>query len=83
MLRLVAFVTTDVSEKRIASIIRMARISELVFLRSVIQLLVAANVPISLIIFTQMMEAVSSSETSVLTTDTRRYILKYSILHDM
>jgi hypothetical protein len=47
----------------------------LVFLSSVLQLLVTANVfPSSLILFVLMIEAISSSETSVLTRATRRNI---------
>jgi hypothetical protein len=54
----------------------------LVFLRGVLQLLVTANVvPIVLIIFILMMEAIISSETSVLTRTTRRHILGNSTVH--
>jgi hypothetical protein len=68
----VAFVRTDVSVERIASIIRVERISEL---GTVLQLLVTVNVvPSSLIISTVMMETTRSSETSVLTRVTRRHI---------
>jgi hypothetical protein len=42
MLRRVAIVTTDVSEERSASNIRMTRIVELIFLRRVRRLLVTA-----------------------------------------
>jgi hypothetical protein len=44
MLCCVGLLTTEVSEKRIASIIRVKIIGELVFLRSVHRLLVTANV---------------------------------------
>jgi hypothetical protein len=61
MLRRVALVRTDVSEEPSSSIIRVTRISELA------RLLVSANVvPSSPILVTLMMEAISSSETSVL-----------------
>jgi hypothetical protein len=48
---------------------------------SVFQLLVTANVPSSLNLFTLMMEAISCSETSVLTRSTRRHIQEDDILH--
>jgi hypothetical protein len=72
MLRRVALVRTDVSEELSTTIIRVTRIGELgtlvikVFLHSVLRLLVTANVPNSPILVTLMMEALSSSETSVL-----------------
>jgi hypothetical protein len=73
----------DVSEVRIASIIKVKRFCELgttlavtsnrsTFLRRVLQLLVNANLPCSLILVTLMSEAILSSETSVLKTATRR-----------
>jgi hypothetical protein len=77
LLRHVALVRTDVSEKISASIIRVTRIGELGTLavtsnrRSVRWLLVTANiVPSSPILVTLMIEALSSSETSVLTRPT-------------
>jgi hypothetical protein len=65
MLRRVALVRTDVSEE----------------LSSVRRLLVTANVPSSLILATLMKEALSSSETSILTRTTRRNIPEDAILH--
>jgi hypothetical protein len=80
-LRLVALVGTDVSEERIASIIRVTRIGELGTMLAVTNnkaryedILVPANVPSSPILITLMMEAIRSSATSVLTRATRRNV---------
>jgi hypothetical protein len=76
VLRRVTLVRTDDSEERIALIIRVTRIGELgTTLEVKLQLLVAANViPSSPSLVTLMMEAIHSSETSVLTRATRRNI---------
>jgi hypothetical protein len=68
---------SDVSEERVASIIRVERIKAVgttLVVTSVLQLLVTANVPSSLILVTLMMEAIRSFEMSVLSTATRRHI---------
>jgi hypothetical protein len=75
MLRRVALVRTEVSEELRASFIRVTRIGELgttlavtTNLRTLCRLLVTASVvPSSTILVTLMKEALSSSETSVLT----------------
>jgi hypothetical protein len=60
-----AFIRTDVSEERIASIIKVKRN----------QLLVTANVVLSLLILvTLIMEAVRSSETPIIRRGTRHHI---------
>jgi hypothetical protein len=58
--------------RRITFIIRVKRISE--------QLLVSVFASISVILFILMMEAIPSSEMSVLTRATRRHILEDDIL---
>jgi hypothetical protein len=92
MLRRVAVVRIDVLDEYITSIIKVTRIVELgttltvasnrkLFLRSVLLLLVTANVSSSLIIFTMMIEAIRCSETSAHTKATRRHIPGDDILH--
>jgi hypothetical protein len=73
MWRRVILVRANVSEERVAPII--------VFVHSVLQVLVTANVPRSLILFALMMEATRSYETSALSRATRRHIPEDGILH--
>jgi hypothetical protein len=94
MLCRVALAITDVSEELSASFIRLTRIDELgttlavtskrrtlVFLRGVRRLLVTASVVPTSPVLVNLMEALSSSETSVLTRATLRNIPGDGILH--
>jgi hypothetical protein len=73
MVRCVALVRTNVSEECITSIIRVTRNGKqgrtlaVTSNRSMLQLLVTANIPTLLILVTLMMEAICYTETSVLT----------------
>jgi hypothetical protein len=94
MLHGVALLGRDVSEDPITPIIRLTRLCELgipseaqweailLVLRSVLRLLVTANViPSSAILVSLMMEAICSSEASVHSTAIRRNISLDGILH--
>jgi hypothetical protein len=84
MLRHVALVIIDVSKEHIASIIRVTRIGEQDLGISSQRASLASYcsvVPSSPILVTLMMEAIRSSETSVLKWATLRIIPEHGILH--
>jgi hypothetical protein len=80
MLHHVAFVRTDVSKERIASTIRVRRIGNLGTTLAVISNRSTLRGNTSLV--TLMMEAIRSSETSVLTSATQHNVPEHGILQE-
>jgi hypothetical protein len=81
MLRRVTLVRTDVSEELSAFIIRVTRIDELGTTLAVTSNRHTTSVTSSPILVTLIMEALNSSDTSVLTRVTRRNIQEDAVLH--
>jgi hypothetical protein len=81
-----SLIRTEVSEESIVPIINMTKIGDLgtpvAATSRLLRLLVTANVPSSPILVTLMMQAIRSSEISVLTRTTLRNIPKDGILHN-
>jgi hypothetical protein len=76
-----AHVKTDVSEENITPIFKVIKLRKPVFIRSMLQFLVAANiVPNSMILFTLM--EICSTEVLVLKVTTRHHIPGDGILHN-
>jgi hypothetical protein len=74
----VTLVRIDLSEERIASVIRVKK-SEARNNQQLLMFLTTANVAISLILSTLVMEAIRSSKTQVLTIAARRRIPEHGI----
>jgi hypothetical protein len=82
ILRRLALIRTDVSEDRSASIIRVTRIEELGTMLAVTSNLRTLRINTSSpILLTRIIEAICSSETSVLTRTTRHNIPEDGNLH--